>query len=90
MTENERTQRLKAFDSYQSFLEGWALFNDGEILRLDEPSATDLPELENQDEPIFESDEAAIEFVRRKAEEGSEYHKEALLLHRKEDLNFGF
>lgn len=81
MTFEEKTKRLKNFDNHQSFCEGWVLFNDGEILRLDEPSATEIPELENQDEPIFECDEDAIQFVLNKAFEGSKYHQEAILLH---------
>lgn len=67
-----------SFDNYQAFTEGWALFNDGEIQRLDEPSATEITGL--PDEPIFASDTDALKFVAAKAAAGSEYHKIALQL----------
>lgn len=62
--------------------EGWALFAiDGGatmIQRLDEPSAVDesLP-----DDPVFESDDDAIAFVRQRAEAGSAMHVDALRQH---------
>lgn len=48
-------------------VEGWGLFNDGEIQRDDEAD-------------IFASDEEAVEHVRRLAEAGSALHREALSL----------
>lgn len=64
------------FDNTQAFKEGWSLFNDGEIQRLDYG-----PIDENSDqtgEPVFDSDEEALDFVKSKYLEGSEYHKQAL------------
>lgn len=67
------------FDNTQAYTEGWALFDDGEIQRLDEPSATGIEGL--PDDPMFESDTQAVNFVMGKAREGSEYHRQALELH---------
>lgn len=66
---------LQQFDNAHAMSEGWALFNDGEIQRLDEPSG-----FHTSDEPVFASDKDAIAFVRRQAQQGSPYHKAAWLL----------
>ena len=67
--------------------EGWAVFeidrDDGlhlEIQRLESPQEA---RSWHPREPLFESDEAAIAFVRKRAEEGSQYHREALAIHGK-------
>lgn len=58
-------------DVEKAFGEGWGIFNDGEIQRLDE-------------ENILKSDDEALALVMQKAKEGSELHKKALKLHRLE------
>ena len=64
------------------YQEGWAVFqcDDGhlEIQRLDCPSDAVST---NPGEPMFASDDEAIAYVRRCAEQGSRYHREALALH---------
>lgn len=70
------------YNDYAAMLEGWALFecDDGilRIQRLDCPNeAIDtLPE-----QPMFDNDDKAIEYVSTKAREGSEMHRAALKLH---------
>jgi hypothetical protein len=67
------------------YQEGWAVFqcddDDGvarlRIQRLDCPSDA-VPT--NPGEPMFESDDAALEHVRQRADAGSRYHREALAL----------
>lgn len=63
------------FDNTQAYKEGWALFNDGDIQRLDCPSETGIEGL--PDDPVFLTDEDAQNFVYLKAFYGSEYHKTA-------------
>ena len=65
--------------------EGWAVFetdrDDGvhyDIQRLESPQEA---RSWHPHEPLFESDEAALAFVRKRAEEGSQYHREALAIH---------
>ena len=53
------------FDNTQAFTEGWALFNDGELQRIDEADT-------------FASDEAALAYVQQRAADGSAYHQAAL------------
>ena len=53
------------FDNTQAFQEGWALFNDGDIQRLDEAE-------------IFQSDIEAVRFIASQAFSGSAYHQSAL------------
>lgn len=55
------------FDNTQAFAEGWALFNDGELQRLDEAE-------------VFANDAAAIAYVSGRAIEGSAYHRKAIRL----------
>ena len=57
---------MTPFDNTQAFAEGWSLFNDGEIQRIDEME-------------VFPSDAAAIAHVRSLAE-SSEYHRGALAI----------
>lgn len=66
------------FDNDRAYREGWILFEDGQLQRLDEPSATTIPGLPH--EPVFASDADAIQFVFAKAREGSAYHLLALRL----------
>ena len=63
------------FDNEQAIKEGWALFNDGELQRLDQPAAhgEGLPE-----DPVFTTDRQAVEFVLDKALAGSRYHQDAI------------
>lgn len=55
----------KPFDNTQANREGWCLFNDGELQRLDEAE-------------VFPSDLAALAYVKGCADMGSHYHNEAL------------
>jgi hypothetical protein len=55
-------------DQHQASREGWAIFNDCEIQCDDEAEA-------------FESDEAAIRWIRFRAEAGSDLHQRALRIH---------
>lgn len=71
------------FDNHWAFLEGWALFNDGEIQRLDCGRYDSITGEESDTEPVFDSDEEALEYVQRKASAGSPYHQEAIEFHRK-------
>jgi hypothetical protein len=57
------------FDNTQAESEGWALFNDGEIQRVDVGD-------------VFPGDDAALAFVEKRAREGSDYHRQALALHK--------
>jgi hypothetical protein len=76
---------LRMFDNARSNREGWALFNDGELQRLDEGPIF----RNNQDfgHPLFESDARAIEYVKWRADLGSTYHKRAYALHCKWQAN---
>lgn len=67
----------RTFDNTQAFAEGWAIFDDGELQRLD-----DGPIIGNAQsgEPVFADDLAAYKFVVDKAANGSEYHKQALAM----------
>lgn len=62
--------------------EGWALFlcDDGRlrIQRLDDPQSCGP---DHPIDPVFDSDDAAIAFVARRAAEGSFPHKDAMRLH---------
>lgn len=71
-----RETLLAAFDNTRAFSEGWALFNDGELQRLDEGSYTD--ERDPSGEPEFASDLEAYGYVCACAANGSQYHKSAL------------
>lgn len=65
------------FDSYIARQEGWDLFDvDGclELQRVDDPTSAEL----HYDEPLFDSDEAALAFVTKLAGIGSYYHQQAL------------
>ena len=67
-------------DTLASYKEGWSIFDaDGqlEIQRLDDPSAA-IPG--GPSDPVFESDVAAIAFVKERAVAGSDLHIRALLL----------
>lgn len=67
---------LESFDNTQANEEGWALFNDGEIQRLDEGAIIDGVQT---GEVMFQSDEEALAHVRMLAyKDNSEYHKLAL------------
>lgn len=67
--------------------EGWALFvcddNKVRIQRLDDPQSTGYENMPV--DPIFESDEDAIVYVTRRANEGSKMHGSALVLHETEN-----
>jgi hypothetical protein len=52
------------------------LFNDGELQRLDLGAYS--TEVEQSGEPVFSSDKAALDFVKKQAKEGSLYHAKAL------------
>lgn len=67
---------MNTLDDIQAFKEGWGIFNDNEIQRLDHPSETGIEGL--PEDPVFESDEAAVSFVLKKAAQGSAFHKEAI------------
>lgn len=54
-----------SFDNTRAFLEGWALFNDGDLQRLDETER-------------FSCDAEARGYVRGRADQGSRYHRQAL------------
>lgn len=78
-TTNTMTARPEEmeFDNAQALREGWALFNDGELQRIDCPAE----QIEGMpDEPIFESDEVALRHVKLQAAQGSVYHAKALAL----------
>jgi hypothetical protein len=70
------------YDDYDAKREGWALFecDDGtlQLQRVDVPSDVD-PALPS--DPLFVSDEAAMEYVKARAAQGSELHIAALALH---------
>jgi len=74
---------INATGPYQPFGleydEGWAVFecDDGRlrIQRLDSPQDA---RPSNPFEPMFPSDIAALQYVRKRAAEGSQYHREAL------------
>lgn len=77
---------FNAFDGAAK-LEGWLLTNDSDnnycIARLDDPlnmaGVSEWPR--DFTEPKFQDDEAAVEFVRRKAAGGSQLHAIALAIH---------
>ena len=60
-----RTLTVEEFDNTQATLEGWALFNDGELQRID-------------GRETFDSDLQALCHVQRRALDGSNYHFRAL------------
>lgn len=66
------------FNNDQAFSEGWGLFDDGYLQRLDNgphhPGQTD-----STGEPCFASDWEAFRWVQIQAREGSEYHTRALM-----------
>ena len=70
-----------------AYREGWSLFlcDDGKlrIQRLDFPADACM---DNPDDPIFASDDEALEHVTRRALAGSEVHKLALTLHETEGI----
>lgn len=69
---------LTARESEQACAEGWGLFEVFGSARRPDGSL----EIEKDDEAdIFESDEAAVAFVRAQAEKGSALHRYALKLH---------
>jgi hypothetical protein len=75
-----RVALLAAFDNTQAEAEGWALFNDGELQRLDE-GPVDLERgvsLNGFAGPVFANDMEAFGFVCVRAALGSDYHKMAL------------
>jgi hypothetical protein len=71
-----------SYDDLAAKREGWALFlcDDGRLMiqRLDDPQSCgdDFPV-----DPVFASDDFAIDFVRQRASEGSKMHAHALRLH---------
>ena len=85
-----RFARADNFDNTQAISEGWALFNDGELQRIDDPHAINhargLSDEESErlvldgQEAVFTNDEAARSFVRYRAAQGSAYHQHALSL----------
>lgn len=58
-------QEMICSDMTQAEEEGWGVFNGKEIQRIDTAE-------------VFASDDEAVEFVKRRAEEGSEFHKAVL------------
>lgn len=64
---NRRGKGICDFDNTQAFSEGWALFNDGDLQKLDESD-------------VFQSDDEAVRFVASRAFCGSAYHQQALVL----------
>lgn len=64
------------FDNTQAFAEGWALFDDGDLQRLDEAE-------------VFSSDREAARFVLDQAMAGSRYHQQALHIHARQMLVAG-
>lgn len=71
--------KQQPFDNAPAFREGWALFNDGDLQRLDCPADSGFHE---SDEPVFGSDRDAFCYVWRMAVSGSAYHCKALSLTR--------
>ena len=72
----ERERFLAAFDNERANAEGWALFNDGELQRLDHGRiASDGTQ---SGEPVFANDTEAYGWVCAMAASGSNYHKMAL------------
>lgn len=68
---------LAHFDNTVASAEGWSLFNDGELQRLDCGKIIDG---EQSGEPEFDSDEDALNYVKSQAAHGSLYHRRALSL----------
>lgn len=66
------------FSNRQAYLEGWGLFNGNEIQRLD--TGAIRYDGSSDGVAVFSTDEHAFDFVRKCADEGSAYHKEALKL----------
>ena len=66
------------FNNDQAFAEGWGLFDDGCLQRLDcGPYRSGAGD--HVGEPCFASDWEAFRWVQIKAKEGSEYHTRALM-----------
>jgi|JI10StandDraft_1071094.scaffolds.fasta_scaffold671714_3 hypothetical protein len=69
------------FDNRQAITEGWSIFHvygsesPWQLQRLDYPGAD---EPDGPRPAAFEADEAAWEFVRERARNGSAYHQDAL------------
>ena len=65
--------------------EGWAVFeterDDAAYLEIQRIESPQDARSWHPREPLFESDEAALAFVRKRSEEGSQYHREALAFH---------
>lgn len=76
MLGSTEAQSDELFSNTQACQEGWALFNAGEIQRLDRG-------LNEDGDPPFDDDESALAFVQKRAQEGSAYHITALQLHRR-------
>lgn len=76
-------------DDIQAKREGWALFacDDGKtrIQRLDDPQSTGLDNMPL--DPVFADDDAAIAYVRHRAQDGSRLHCEALARHNEMTLD---
>lgn len=69
----------ETFDNTQAFTEGWALFNDGDLQRLDEgPWRLVDGRYTQSGEPRFANDAEALAFVKHQANQGSAYHQAAL------------
>jgi hypothetical protein len=72
---SKKETRLRNFDCYRAIREGWCLFNDGELQRIDCPAE----QYEGgPEEPVFDSDCHAYCFVAQKAKNKSKYHMEAI------------
>ena len=67
------------FDNHHANIEGWAVFDDGEIQRLDGGPIVDGNQTGVE---TFQSDEQAREFVKKLAAAGSAYHAEAIDIER--------
>lgn len=68
---------MNQFDNKQAYAEGWALFNDGVLHRLDNGRINEAHP-DGDGRPAFTSDHAALAFVRQRAAKGSNYHIRAL------------
>lgn len=73
LREERRLRRQIDAINYFAELEGWAIFNDCEIQRIDSP--------DDGREPQFLGDDDAIEHVRACAEAGSALHLSAFAIH---------
>ena len=60
--------------------EGWSIYKAHGALEIERNDVNDPP---HENAPEWDSDDAAIEFIKAKASEGSERHQRALAIHEK-------